>query len=104
MRQAVRERIPEFAVLKALGYSDDMVTVLVMSESLLLCLVAAGAGLAVAAATFPVTKALGIDGGSLPPGVVASGLGLALGLALASGLPPALHVRRQTIVDALAGR
>jgi hypothetical protein len=34
MRQAVRERIPEFAVLKAIGFSDGMVTVLVLAESM----------------------------------------------------------------------
>jgi putative ABC transport system permease protein len=104
MRQAVRERIPEFAVLKAIGYSDGTVTVLVLAESMLLCVVAALLGLAVAAATFPVTAALGISGGALPFRVVASGVVVALALALASGLPPAWQVRRLTIVDALAGR
>jgi hypothetical protein len=44
MMQSVRERIPELAVLKAIGFSDGMLTVLVLVESLLLCLVAALAG------------------------------------------------------------
>jgi putative ABC transport system permease protein len=104
MRQAVRERIPEFAVLKAIGFSDGMVTALVLAESMLLCVVAALLGLAVAAAIFPLTAALGISGGALPPRVVASGVAIALALALASGLPPAWHARRLSIVDALAGR
>jgi putative ABC transport system permease protein len=104
MRQAVRERIPEFAVLKAIGYTDGLVTTLVLAESILLCVVAALLGLAVAAAIFPVTAVLGISGGALPPGVVASGLAVACALALASGLPPAWRARRQTIVDGLAGR
>ena len=104
MRQAVRERIPELAVLKAIGYSDGLVTALVLTESMLLCLVAAALGLAVAAAVFPVTEALGIGGGALPPRVVALGVAVALVLALVSGLPPAWRVRRLTIVDALAGR
>jgi len=104
MRQAVRERIPELAVLKAIGYSDGMVTALVLAESTLLCLVAALAGLAVAAAIFPITEALGISGGALPLRVVVLGVLVALALALASGLPPAWQARRLPIVDALAGR
>jgi putative ABC transport system permease protein len=104
MRQAVRERIPELAVLKAIGYSDGMVTALVLAESMLMCLVAALAGLAVAALIFPITAALGIRGGALPVSVVVSGVLIALALALASGLPPAWQARRLPIVDALAGR
>jgi ABC-type lipoprotein release transport system permease subunit len=53
---------------------------------------------------FPITAALGIRGGGLPLSVVASGALVALGLALASGLPPAWQARRLPIVDALAGR
>jgi putative ABC transport system permease protein len=104
MRQAVRERIPELAVLKAIGYSDGMVTALVLAEAMLLCLVAAAAGLLIAALIFPVTAALGIRGGGLPLNVVAMGVLIALALALASGLPPAWQARRLPIVDALAGR
>ena len=104
MHQAVRERIPELAVLKAIGYSDGLLTGLVLTESMLLCLVAALLGLAVAALAFPVTEALGIGGAALPPGVVVSGAGVALLLALVSGLPPAWRARRLTVVDALAGR
>jgi putative ABC transport system permease protein len=104
MQQGVRERIPELAALKAMGYPDDLLTGLVLAESMLLCVVAALLGLAIAALVFPVTEALGIGGAALPPGVVASGVAVALGLALASGLPPAWRARRLTIVDALAGR
>jgi putative ABC transport system permease protein len=104
MRQAVRERTREFAVLKAIGYSDGMVTALVLAEATLLCVVAALLGLAIAAAIFPVTEALGIGDAALPARVVASGVVVALALALASGLPPAWRARRLAIVDALAGR
>jgi putative ABC transport system permease protein len=104
MRQAVRERIPELAVLKAIGYTDGLLTRLVLAESMLLCLVAALLGLAVAALVFPVTEALGLGGTALPPHVIARGVAVALGLALVSGLPPAWRARRLTIVDALAGR
>lgn len=104
MQQGVRERIPELAALKAMGYPDNLLTGLVLAESMLLCLVAALLGLAIAALIFPVTEALGIGDAALPPGVVASGVAVALGLALVSGLPPAWRAHRLTIVDALAGR
>jgi len=104
MGQSIRERIPELAVLKAMGYPDGVVTALVLTESMLLCLLAALLGLSVAAAVFPVTEALGINGGALPWRVIAIGVALAVILALVSGLPPAWRAQRLTIVDALAGR
>jgi putative ABC transport system permease protein len=104
MMQSVRERTPELAILKTVGFSDRAVTVLVLIESVLLCVLAASLGLAAAAAVFPVTAALGIGGSALPIKVVAVGLAMALILALASGLPPAWRAQRLVIVDALAGR
>jgi putative ABC transport system permease protein len=103
MMQSVRERTPELAILKTVGFSDRSVTVLVLIESVLLCVLAAALGLAAAAAVFPVTAALGIVGAALPVRVVALGLAIAVGLALASGLPPAWRAQRLVIVDALAG-
>ena len=104
MMQSVRERTPELAILKTVGFSDRSVTVLVLIEAILLCLLAASLGLAAAAAVFPITAALGIAGASLPLKVVAAGLAMAVVLALASGLPPAWRAQRLVIVDALAGR
>jgi putative ABC transport system permease protein len=103
MMQSVRERTPELAILKTVGFSDRSVTVLVLIESVLLCVLAAALGLAAAAAVFPVSAALGIAGAALPIRVVALGLAIAVGLALASGLPPAWRAQRLVIVDALAG-
>jgi len=104
MMQSVRERTPELAILKTVGFSDCAVTVLVLIESVLLCVSAASLGLAAAGAVFPVTAALGIAGAALPLKVVAAGLAIAVGLALASGLPPAWRAQRLVIVEALAGR
>ena len=104
MMQSVRERTPELAILKTVGFSDRSVTVLVLIESVLLCVLAASLGLAAAAAVFPITAALGIAGATLPLKVVALGLAIAVGLALASGLPPAWRAQRLVIVEALAGR
>src|SRR5690349_19852469 len=52
MMQSVRERIPELAVLKTLGFSDRTVLALVLIESLALCLIAALLGLAFARIAF----------------------------------------------------
>ena len=104
MMQSVRERTPELAILKTVGFSDRAVTALVLIESVLLCVMAASLGLAAAAAVFPVTAELGIGGSALPLNVVAAGLAMAVVLALASGLPPAWRAQRLVIVEALAGR
>jgi putative ABC transport system permease protein len=103
MSQAVRERIPELAVLKCLGFSDRSVLWLVLAEALLLC--ALGAALGMAAAT-AITQALPPDFPPLRTDLrvwAFAGISV-LALAAAVGLPPALRAMRLRIVDALAGR
>lgn len=105
MMQSVRERVPELAVLKTYGFGNTAVGGLVFAEAAVLCLVAAGAGLALAAAAAPsVYDAMGSDGLAFPTGVIGIGLGLAVLVALVSAILPALHAQRLSIVDALAGR
>jgi putative ABC transport system permease protein len=104
MMQSVRERIPELAVLKTLGFSDGLVTALVLAESLLLCVFAALIGLGLAALIFPILGNIGIGKISLPAVVLLSGTAVAVLLALVSGLPPAWRAKRLAVVDALAGR
>lgn len=102
MSQAVRERIPELAVLKCLGFTDRTVLGLVLAESFLLCFIGALFGLLLASA---VT-------GLLPPEypiktdsrVWLFALATTVFLALVVGLPPALRAMHLKIVDALAGR
>jgi putative ABC transport system permease protein len=106
MAQSIRERVPELAILKTLGFSDGLVTALVLGEALLLLVLGGAAGMAAAVSLMPGLNAS--TGGRFPPLFVAAetwGLAgaLAVGLALAIGLPPALRVRRLRIVDALAG-
>ena len=103
MMQSVRERIPELAVLKTLGFSDIGVLLLVLGESVLLCLFAAAIGLGIAALMFPALKAV-IGDVTLPAEVLILGAIVAVLLALVTGLPPALRAKRLNIVDALAGR
>jgi putative ABC transport system permease protein len=102
MMQSVRERIPELAVLKTLGFSDGTVLGLVLAEALLLCILAAAAGLALSYAVLPVIKQV-LQGVELSAAALVPGLGVAALLALLVGLPPALTAMRLNIVDALAG-
>jgi putative ABC transport system permease protein len=103
MSQAVRERIPELAVLKCLGFRDRTVLGLVLAESLALCLIGALMGMTLATILpplilppeFPIRASLSVW---LFAGVAV------LVLAATVGLPPALRAMRLKIVDALAGR
>jgi putative ABC transport system permease protein len=106
MAQSVRERVPELAMLKTLGFTDGMVTALVLGEALLLLGLGATAGMTAAVSLIPGLNAS--TGGRFPPLFVAGetwvlAAALATTVALAIGLPPALRVRRLHIVDALAG-
>jgi putative ABC transport system permease protein len=107
MMQSVRERIPELAVLKTLGYTDRTVLALVLVESLLLCSIAAAIGLAIAAVAAPIigmnAPIPGMSGMKVTLGTVGVATIMAIGVALAVGLPPALRAMRLDIVDALGG-
>jgi putative ABC transport system permease protein len=103
MMQSVNERIPELAVLKTVGFSDLKVLGLVIAESLLLCVLAASAGLGLSYAALPIIRR-GLQGVELPTNAWLPGIGVAVLLALIVGLKPALTAMRLNIVDALADR
>jgi putative ABC transport system permease protein len=103
MMQSVRERIPELAVLRTLGFSSGAMVALVLCEALLLCAGAALLGLLLGELGLRVLgQFIGVS--SMPAIVVAAGVGIAAFVALVSGLPPAWRAKRLNIVDALAGR
>ena len=107
MAQAVRERIPELAVLKTIGFSDRSVLWLVLAESVLLVVLGGMVGLLLASAIVPMVSAA--SGGMIElPGLLAQtwlvGLALMLAIGTSVGLLPALRGMRLNIVDALAGR
>jgi putative ABC transport system permease protein len=107
MAQAVRDRIPELAVLKTIGFSNRSVLWLVMAESVLLIVLGGSAGLAIAAVLMPGISAA--SGGvvqlpGVPPETWAMGFGLMVAIGIVIGLLPALRAMRLNIVDALAGR
>ena len=95
MMQSVRERVPELAVLKTLGFSDTKVLTLIFLEAVALCVVAALTGLGLARLAFGFMGTL--FGALSPPMVVIeAGVGIALLLAVLSGLPPAWASTRST--------
>ncbi|MGH8220527.1 MAG: ABC transporter permease [Steroidobacteraceae bacterium] len=103
MAQSVRERIPELAVLKTLGFSDSTVQWLVLAEALLLSVVAAMVGVGLAAVVIPAARVtVGAGRMHVPHVVFAAAAGVAMLLALASGVPPALRARRLHVAAALA--
>jgi putative ABC transport system permease protein len=107
MSQAVRERIPELAVLKTIGFSNRSVLGLVLAESVLLIGLGGAIGLGLAGLVVEGVRA-GV-GGAVPmqPVGVATwlrGLALMLLIGLIVGALPARRGMRLRIVDALAGR
>ena len=103
MMQTIRERTPELAVLKTLGFSDRSIFLMVLGEGLLICVAAALMGLALATAVFPYAAKF-IPGLSMPWTVVGFGLIGAVFVALITAAPPASRAARLQVVDALAGR
>ena len=101
MMQAVRERTPELAVLKTLGFGNRSVFLLIAAESILVCITASLAGLALAWMTFPFAAKY-IAGLSMPPVIMVFGVLEAVLVALISVSLPGLRAARLNIVDALA--
>lgn len=103
MAIAVRERVRELAVLKAVGFSDGFVLVLVMVETMVVAAVAGGVGLALAKLFTlrgdPTRGLLPIF--YLPPDTILLGFVLAIAVGLMAGILPALSAMRLRVVDAL---
>lgn len=106
MAQSVRERIPELAVLKTLGFSDGSVLGFVLAEALTLCLFGGlvGLGLATMGGAMIEKGTGGQFQLELDASVWMIGVAAIVLMSLAVGLLPALRARRLKIVDALAGR
>jgi putative ABC transport system permease protein len=107
MMQSVRERIPELAVLKTLGYADRTLLALVLVETLILFSIAAVIGLALAAFAAPIigmnVPMPGLSGMKVSLDAVFVAALMVVGLTLAVGLPPALRAKRLDIISALSG-
>jgi putative ABC transport system permease protein len=103
MMRSIRERMPEFAVLKTLGFTGGGIFGLVLAEAATVCIAAAACGLALALLSFPYAAKLAA-GISMPWIVIAVGLAGALGTALISAALPAARAARIEIAAALGGR
>ena len=103
MAIAVRERIGELAVLKALGFSNRFVLLLVMTESLMVAFIGGALGILLA-------KLFSLRGDPtngilpyfyLPMWAIAAGVGTALLVGVAGGILPAISAMRLRVVDAI---
>jgi putative ABC transport system permease protein len=103
MAIAVRERIRDLAVLKAVGFSDGFVLILILAETMVVAIVGGGVGLVLAKL---FTLRGDPTGGLLPffylpPNTIVLGFALAMAVGLMAGLLPALSAMRLRVVDAL---
>lgn len=106
--ESVRERIPEFAMLKTVGFGDRQVAGLVFFEAALPVVAGAVLGTALAAALSSLTSRLGEGGLKLPAasisgGIVALALAVALLVGALSAVLPLRRLKRMQLAAALAG-
>jgi putative ABC transport system permease protein len=104
MAMTARERYGEYATLKALGFGNGFVAMLIFGESLGIALVGGALGIAL---TFPAAEAFAGTVGSILSGfavsreTVAMQLAAALVIGVVAAAVPAWHAARVRIVDGL---
>src|SRR6185437_12381670 len=94
MAQAVRERIPELAVLKTIGFSSQSVLALVLAEAVLLLVLGGAVGIGLAGVVVDIVRAkIGNTVPLAPLGVSIwlRGVALMIGIGLVVGVLPALR-------------
>jgi putative ABC transport system permease protein len=101
--QSIRERTPELAVLKTLGFTDGSVFIFVLAEAMVIFIAAGACGLALALLVFPFASKF-VPGLSMPAVVVGVGLACAALVAAISAAVPAVVAARLKIATALAVR
>jgi putative ABC transport system permease protein len=104
MAMSARERLSEYATLKALGFGPLFVARLIFGESLLLALAGAAIGMAL---LYPVAAAFAARMGTIfpvfevAPATLLMQFVAALAVGLAAAVAPALRAARVNIVDGL---
>jgi len=104
MAMSSRERVPEVAVMKMLGFGDRFIFSIVLAEAFLISLLGTALGLGGALLVFNLGR---FDALGFVPGLAVAGrsvvlaLAIAAGLALASGLFPARRAARLNVIEAL---
>lgn len=104
MLMAARERTRDIGILKSLGFTNGKVTLLLITEALVLCLVGGGVGVLLAiGAERPLWSFLSafIPGFEIANAVIVQGLLLAAGLGIVAGLLPAWRAQKLNPVTAL---
>jgi len=103
MAQGIRERIPELAILKTIGFTNKGVLFLVIGESILLSLLGGVSGLGISTLMIPgLSRAIPFFNGlEMNPVTFVSGVCLAVVLGIVVGLMPAIRAMRLNIIDAL---
>ena len=107
MAQSFRERIPELAVLKTLGFSNNSVMWMVLGESLVLSIIGGLIGLLLASvivAGAAEAMATVLPGLQLTGSIMLQGLLLVAVFGVVTGIIPALQGLRLEIVSALRRR
>jgi putative ABC transport system permease protein len=99
------ERLREFGVLRAVGWSRRRLVALVFGEALLVALVGAGIGIGVGIAAVSglthVGDLVGVFRPDYPSGIFVRALAFALGMAVLGALYPAVRATRLTPLSAL---
>lgn len=104
MMRSVFQRLPEFAVLKTLGYSNAIIAMLVVLEAMVLCVSAAVLGVIAATSLFPkLAQAVNAPFADMPLQVPLIAVGLAILAALISSAVPAVRVSRLRVATVLSG-
>ncbi len=103
MAIAVRERVRELAVLKAVGFSDGFVLGLILGETVIVAAVGGALGVSLAKL---FTLRGDPTGGLLPffylpPRAMAAGVALAIAVGFLAGVLPAVAAMRLRVVEAL---
>jgi putative ABC transport system permease protein len=104
MLLSVRERTGELGVLKALGFTNGQVLMLVVAESCLLSLLGGALGLGLVSLMVPgLAKALSnfLPMFYFPTQDLLFGVGICLALGVATGILPALAAMRLRVADSL---
>ena len=106
MLMSVFERTREFGVLRAVGWRPRQVLMMVLGESLILSLLGGavgtllGVGAVRAVENIPTVSSIVLPG-AFSMGLIAQGVGVALGLGLVGGLLPAWRASRLPPVEAM---
>ncbi len=104
MAMSARERTAEYATLKALGFGPGFLATLIFGESLAIC--ALGGGLGLALTPFVAAAFKSLAGGIFPifavsAETVAAQAACALAVGVLAAIVPAMHAARVRVVDGL---